>query len=93
MMPCSWRRVATGLFRGASNTASMVAVSAPARIVSAGWARSPSKRVKASMRIDFPAPVSPVRTFRPGPNGTVSDSMTARLRTLSSLSTRERPPN
>ena len=36
VMPCSWSSVATGLFRGASNTASMVALSAPARIVSAG---------------------------------------------------------
>ena len=65
-MPCSWRRVATGLFRGASNTASMVAVSAPARMVSAA---GPARREAASgrrSRIDFPAPVSPVSTFRPG---------------------------
>ena len=88
-MPCSCNSVATGLFRGASNTASIVAVSAPVRIVSAGWARSPRSRVRASMRIDFPAPVSPVSTFRPGPNGTVNDSMTARFLTLSSLSTCE----
>ena len=44
------------------------------------------------MRIDFPAPVSPVSTLRPGANGTVASSITARFLILSSLSI-PRPQN
>ena len=43
-----------------SNTAEIVALSAPERITSAE-ALSPSRSARASMRMFFPAPVSPVR--------------------------------
>ncbi len=36
--------------------------------------------------MDLPAPVSPLRTFRPGPNGAVTDSITAKFRMRSSRS-------
>ena len=47
-----------------SNTAATTARSAPVRITSDD-AFSPSSNPSASIRIDFPAPVSPVRRFRP----------------------------
>ena len=50
---------------GVSKIASIVAVSSPVRTRSAE-ARPPRSRPTASTRIDLPAPVSPVRTLRPG---------------------------
>src|SRR5512143_480166 len=47
---------------------------------------SPRARRIASTRIDLPAPVSPVTTFRPGPKGTRTSSKMARFRTESSIS-------
>src|SRR5690242_14004176 len=49
-------------------------------------ARSPSKSPSAPTMIDFPAPVSPVRTLNPGASGEASDSMIAKFRIRSSLS-------
>src|SRR5688500_9782801 len=43
-----------------------------------GDARPPMSRPTASTSIDLPAPVSPVRTFKPGSNSTWTASMTAR---------------
>src|SRR5512134_3394305 len=51
-----------------------------------GSAFSPSARRIASTRIDLPAPVSPVTTFRPGAKGTRTSSKIARSRTESSIS-------
>jgi len=39
----------------------------------------PRGESEASTTIDLPAPVSPVRTFRPGPNSTVRSSIVARF--------------
>ncbi len=50
--------------------------SAPARMIEVS-ALSPSSRPRAPTRIDFPAPVSPVRTFRPPVKRTCSLSMIA----------------
>src|SRR5207247_4052963 len=38
----------------------------------------PRRSPTASTRIDFPAPVSPVSTFKPAPNSTSAASMTAK---------------
>ncbi len=46
-------------------TASTTASSAEVRIISEE-ARSPRRRLRAPTMMDFPAPVSPDRTFRPG---------------------------
>src|SRR5438876_8458543 len=73
-----------------SNAPSTIVLSAPGRTTSAD-ARSPSSNERASTTIDFPAPVSPVRTLRPGSNGRVTSAMTARSRTRSSVSTRPHP--
>ena len=64
---------------GVSKMASMAAVSSPVRTRSAE-ARPPTSRPTAPTRMDLPAPVSPVRTLRPGSNSSSSRSMTARLR-------------
>src|SRR5437899_208793 len=61
---------------------------APARIIPAS-ARPPMSRPTASMTMDLPAPVSPVSTFRPGPNAIRAWSITARLEMSSSISTVE----
>src|SRR5438445_499461 len=72
-----------------ANTASTVAVSASARITSA-CARAPRTKRIASTRMDLPAPVSPVRTLKPGAQGTVMFSITAKFRIRSSRSIRSR---
>ena len=64
---------------GVSKMASTAAVSSPVRTRSAE-ARPPTSRPTAPTRMDLPAPVSPVRTFRPGSNSSSRRSMTARLR-------------
>ena len=48
--------------------------------------RSPSSKPSASTMIDFPAPVSPVSTLKPGDSSISSCSMVAKLVMLSSLS-------
>src|SRR2546425_7909472 len=74
-----------------SNAPSTIVLSAPGRTTSAE-ARSPSSNDSASTTIDFPAPVSPVRTLRPGWNGRVTSAMTARSRTRNSVSTYSSSP-
>ena len=59
-----------------SKTAEMTALSAPERITSLE-ALSPRRSASASMRMDLPAPVSPVSRFRPAANSTARLSMTA----------------
>ena len=54
-------------------------VSSPVRTRSAE-ARPPTSRPTAPTRMDLPAPVSPVRTFKPGSNSSSRRSMTARWR-------------
>ena len=44
--------------------------------------RAPRRNSSESISSDLPAPVSPVRTFRPDPGSIVSSSTIARLRTL-----------
>src|SRR5688500_7653520 len=58
---------------------------APVRTMSA-LTRSPRTAPSASMRIDFPAPVSPVSTLSPGPNARFTLSMMAKFRMASSTS-------
>ena len=64
--------------------ASISANSLPARTHSA-VARSPSNMPKASIIIDLPAPVSPVRIFNPGPNTRCRSSIMAKLRICNSV--------
>src|SRR5439155_743406 len=63
--PASSSVAATAPRGSTSKTASTVAASASLRITSV-WARAPRTNKIASMSIDFPAPVSPVRTLSPG---------------------------
>src|SRR5262245_56340148 len=83
--PAASRIAGTSVPAARSNTASTVATSASVRMTSV-WARAPRISSRASTRIDLPAPVSPVSTFRPASNGVVTDSMTATLRMRSSRS-------
>ena len=76
-----WRAVEVN-----SKAPSMTVLEAPGRTTSLE-ARSPSRRASASTSIDLPAPVSPVRTFKPGVRERVTSAMTARSRTRSSVST------
>src|SRR5215475_181271 len=48
--------------------------------------RSPSKRPRASMRIDLPDPVSPLKTLRPCLNSTCNRSITAKFTIFKSRS-------
>src|SRR5205085_1697144 len=59
---------------------------APERIIPVS-ARPPTSRPTASITIDLPAPVSPVRAFRPGPKAMRAWSITARFEISSSMST------
>ena len=59
-----------------SKPASTTAVSSPVLSISVE-AREPSTRPSASIRIDLPAPVSPVIRLRPGSKSTSSRSITA----------------
>ena len=58
------------------NTALTKADFAPVRI-SSRLVRSPSTALMASMTMDLPAPVSPVRALKPGSNWISARSMTA----------------
>src|SRR5205823_4435374 len=60
-----------------SKIASIDAASSPLRTRSPD-ARPPSNRPTASTKIDLPAPVSPVRTLKPGSNSTSAASMMAK---------------
>src|SRR5215471_14193370 len=83
--PASSSAAASGPVEGTSKIASTEADSAPVRMRS-GWARAPRTRRRASMTMDLPAPVCPVRTLRPGPKTTRASSTTARFRIASSRS-------
>src|SRR4051812_34961903 len=65
--------------------ASTNARSAPVRI-QVESARSPSAAPRASITIDLPAPVSPVRTLKRAPQTMLSDSIMAKSRIVSSTS-------
>ena len=58
---------------------------------SSGRARPPSTSDRASTSIDFPAPVSPVRTLKPGASSSTRRSMSTMLRTVSCASTGRLP--
>ncbi len=82
----SWSaRGSSGSGGGASKMASTRAASVPSRTMSL-LARAPSASATASTTSDFPAPVSPVSTVKPGDSSTRTDSTTARLWTVSSRS-------
>ena len=68
-----------------AKTASIRAELSPVRTTSL-VARAPSTAPSASSRIDFPAPVSPVRTFRPSENWMLVSSIMAKFRMDSSSS-------
>ncbi len=68
-----------------SNAPSTTARPAPGRTTPLS-PRPPRRRPRASTRIDLPAPVSPVRTLRPGPSGRVTSAIVATSRTRSSAS-------
>ena len=74
-------RAKTGWSAGSSKSASTTASSAPSRSTSA-LMRPPRTRWRALTRIDLPAPVSPVRTFSPGPKRTSTESTMAKPETL-----------
>ena len=65
-----------------SKSASTSASRAPLR-TSSGRPRPPSTKESASTTIDFPAPVSPVSTLKPGRSSRTSRSMSAMLCTVS----------
>src|SRR3954454_18578908 len=81
--PFSARILAAGWFFGISNTAVTCPCSAPWRTRPAS-PRPPSANAKASSRMDLPAPVSPVKTARPGANSISSRS----IRTMSRIDRR-----
>src|SRR5262245_50279632 len=61
-----------------SNSASTEASSSLCRMISEP-PRSPAIKPKALRMIDFPAPVSPVIIFNPGPKSSVTSSITAKF--------------
>ena len=65
--------------------ASTRARSLPVRMASVVM-RPPRTAPRASMMIDFPAPVSPVSTFSPAPKGICTASNRAKFRIASSCS-------
>ena len=77
---------------GPLNSAATSARVAPSRTASA-WVRSPSTNCSASMRMDLPAPVSPVSTVKPPANSSSSRStMTkSRIDSASSIGGQARP--
>src|SRR5882757_1594147 len=81
--PFSARILAAGCPFGTSNVAVTCPCSAPWR-TSPASPRPPSASAKASSRIDFPAPVSPVSTARPRENSISSRS----IRTMSRIDRR-----
>ncbi len=82
----SFRRSSTSEGRPV-NTAETRALSAPVRM-SSREVRSPRTALRASTMIDLPAPVSPLRTLKPGSNEMSADSMTAMFWIFSSESIR-----
>src|SRR5262249_50218511 len=83
-MSCVARSAHAGCLLGSSNAAVTWPCSAPWRTRLAS-PRAPSASPKASSRIDLPAPVSPVRTERPG-----AKSMSSRsIRTMSRMDRRD----
>ena len=64
------------------NTASTRSQSQPERTMSADM-RAPSTAPSESMRMDLPAPVSPVRMLRPDWNSTCTCSSSAKFQTVS----------
>src|SRR5690606_8762993 len=64
----------------------------PAPPISSSEARAPSSTATASIKTDFPAPVSPDRTLRPGPKVRRARSTIAMFSTVSSSSKVQPPP-
>src|SRR3990167_1165996 len=83
-MACSSSRSETTGMPVISNSAEISARGLPSRMTPLS-ARSPKSSPKASIRIDLPAPVSPVRTVMPRSNSSSSSSMTAKSRMFSRL--------
>ena len=73
-IPASSNTARAGCASGRSNTATTSPCSAPARTKSAR-PRQPNTNPRLSRRMDLPAPVSPVSTFRPGWNSSSNRSM------------------
>ena len=95
--PCEERRspssaqLSTTRRRGASNRAWTRAAPAPSRTSEAD-ARAPSASARPTVIMVLPAPVSPVRTFRPGCSARSRSSMTPSPVMWSSRSTRASYP-
>ncbi|MBK6534787.1 MAG: hypothetical protein IPF99_36190 [Deltaproteobacteria bacterium] len=81
--PASSKRCLRGSSPATAKTAVTSACVAPVRTMSAAEARAPSTSERASMRMLFPAPVSPVTTLSPSPKVTSTSSMIARSLTCS----------
>ena len=75
-MPCAASHAAASPEPPTPTTPETAVSSAPARTIEVS-VRSPSSRPRAPIRIDLPAPVSPVSTFRPPAKRTCSFSMIA----------------
>jgi hypothetical protein len=75
---------------GASNSAAISAREAPSRTTSTS-PREPKASCSASIRIDLPAPVSPVSTEKPAPNSTSSSGTMTKSRNDKRLSTYTTP--
>src|SRR5579864_4672061 len=83
-MDCSARSAWAPLRADGSKTAVAEPWAAPGR--TDARPRPPAANPKASRRIDLPAPVSPVRTFRPGANSSAAASIKTMSRTVSAAS-------
>ena len=84
-MSWSASRVRAGCFFSGSNTAVALPCAAPAR--TEARPRPPTARPSESSRMDLPAPVSPVSTFRPGANSSAACSIRTMSRMVSVEST------
>src|SRR5690348_15125443 len=81
---CSASSACTPLRVEGSNTAVAEPCAAPGR--TEARPRPPAANPKASSRIDLPAPVSPVRTFKPDANSSAAASIKTMSRTVSAAS-------
>ena len=88
--PASVARRAASAPGATRSSPSTAAAAAPAR-TTPGSAREPSSSPSAVTTMVLPAPVSPVRTLRPGCSGSVASAMTPRSRIRSSSITRPPP--
>src|SRR5208282_140665 len=87
LIPCAASQAAASAFSPIDTMQETVVSSAPDLMIEVS-VLSPRRSPSAPTRMDLPAPVSPLRMFKPGENFTDSLSMMAKLWTWSSSSIR-----